>query len=153
MHKDIPDLFKKNTEAEPIIEANVMAQKAANAISGLTQQYLDQVKADVILMKDLLKRAEKAKEKERFHLIRDEFFLKVHDMKGQGSTFGYPLLTEVGAYACNYLRKKKEITLDDLQILARIIVDVEQILEENLTGLGGLAGSEIRTHLVGIPNE
>ena len=68
-------------------------------------------------------------------------------MKGQGSTFGYPLLTEVGAYACDFLRNKKEITDADLTVLKQVVKDAETVLAEDLMGTGGQIGADIRERL------
>ena len=146
-YETIPELFRENAAANEKTEAELMAQKAAQVISGLTDQYLVQVKKDLAEMKKILQKACGAQPDKRFKLIREKFFLKVHDMKGQGSTFGYPLLTEVGSYACNYLRRKKEITDADLDVLKGVVADIDRILTDDLTGMGGLAGSEIRGHL------
>ena len=146
-YDEVPAFFRKNIGKDIPTEAEIMSNKASQAISSLTGQYVDQAKADLQVMKKLLSQARKATPGKRFRMIREDFFMKVHDMKGQGSTFGYPLLTEVGGYACDYLRNKSEITQEDLGVLDRLVADIERVLSDDLTGMGGLAGSEIRTHL------
>ena len=146
-YRDVPDFFRENAEKDKQTEAEILIQKANQSISGLTQQYLEQTKNDVQVMKDLLQKAKKANHQKRFALIREDFFIKVHDMKGQGSVFGYPLLTEPGAYACELLRHKKEITDEDLSVLEQVIKDTELVLNDDLMGLGGQAGADIRARL------
>ena len=146
-YDDLPAVFRRNIGKDIPTEAELMSDKATQAISGLTAQYVEQAKADLQVMKKLLAQARKATPGKRFRLMREDFFMKVHDMKGQGSTFGYPLLTEVGACACDYLRNKTEVTPEDLDVLTRLVADIERILTDDLTGMGGLAGSEIRAHL------
>lgn len=146
-YKNVPDFFRENAEKDNKTEAEILAQKANQAISGLKEQYLEQTKEDVRIMKDLLLKAQKAEQQKRFKFIREDFFIKVHDMKGQGSTFGYPLLTEVGAYACDFLRNKKEITDADLTVLKQVVKDAETVLEEDLMGTGGQIGADIRERL------
>lgn len=146
-YKEVPDFFRENAEKDNKTEAEILAQKANQAISGLVGQYLEQTENDVRIMKDLLQKAKNVSGKKRFTLIREEFFVKVHDMKGQGSVFGYPLLTELGAYACDFLRNKKEITDTDLDILAQVVKDADLILRDDLMGMGGQIGADIREHL------
>lgn len=146
-YKDVPDFFRENAEKDRQTETDILAQKANQAISGLKEQYLEQTKEDVRIMKDLLLKAQKAEQQKRFKFIREDFFIKVHDMKGQGSTFGYPLLTEIGAYACDFLRYKQEITDADLTVLKQIVKDAETVLEEDLMGTGGQIGADIRERL------
>ena len=144
---NIPDIFRENMAKSHKTETEIMAQKAADAISGLTGQYLTQVKQDLTTLKQILAKARQSTPDMYFSLVHEIFFLKMHDMKGQGSTFGYPLLTEIGAYTCNYLRYKKEITSTDLDKLTQLVNDIDQILTQNLTGTGGNIGAEIRSHL------
>lgn len=146
-YKNVPDFFRENAEKDRQTETDILAQKANQAISGLKKQYLEQTTNDVRIMKDLLLKAQKAEQQKRFKFIREDFFIKVHDMKGQGSTFGYPLLTEVGAYACDFLRNKKEITDADLTVLKQVVKDAETVLEEDLMGTGGQIGADIRERL------
>lgn len=147
-YKDVPDFFRENAEKDNKTETEILSQKANQAISGLVGQYLEQTANDVMVMKELLEKAKNASAKKRFALIREDFFVKVHDMKGQGSVFGYPLLTELGAYACEFLRNKKEITDTDLDILEQVVKDADLILRDDLMGMGGQAGSDIRAHLI-----
>ena len=144
---DMPDFFQKNKEKELQTETEILAAKAAAAIADLTDTYLAQVEQDILVMHALLKQAAHAKPIPRFHAIRDDFFVKVHDLKGQGATFGYPLLTDLGAWACDYLRQKKEITDKDLQVLTRMLADIETVYQKRLTNDGGDMGIQIRQHL------
>ena len=147
-YKTVPDFFRENAEKDQKTETEILEQKARQALAGLTGQYLEQMNMDVVIMKELLQKAKKASDKKRLNIIREDFFLKVHDMKGQGSTFGYPLLTELGAYACEFLRNKTKITDSDLEILEQIVKDTQLVLDDDLTGMGGQAGADIRAHLV-----
>lgn len=146
-YKDVPDFFRENAEKDKKTETEILAQKANQAISGLKEQYLEQTKEDVCIMKDLLLKAKKANQQKRFKFIREDFFIKVHDMKGQGSVFGYPLFTELGSYACELLRHKEEISDEDLSVLEQVVKDAETVLEEDLMGTGGQIGADIRARL------
>ena len=144
---DIPDIFRESVAKNRKTEADIIAQKAAAAISELTDQYLLQVHQDLRTLKQALQKARQSTPDTYFAIIRDTFFLKMHDMKGQGATFGYPLLTEIGGYACDYLRYKKEITPQDLDKLAQLVNDIDRVLSETPTDTGGKIEDEIRSHL------
>ena len=144
---DIPDIFRESAEKRTKTETDIMAQKAANAISGLTDQYIAQVNQDLIALKQALETARQGSPDAYFQATHDVFSFKMHDMKGQGTTFGYPLLTEIGTYACNYLRYKSDMTLADLDKLTLLVNDIECVLTQNLTGDGGDMGAQIRSHL------
>ena len=128
-------------------EAERLAQKAKEALSDLVDTYLIQVNQDFLTMQNLLDQAYSASSENRFHIIRDDFFVKMHDLKGQGATFDYPILTEIGRFTCDFLRQKKKITLSDLDVLKDILSDVDLVLKNKLTDSGGKMGKEILDRL------
>ena len=140
--------MKKNINLpNPMLEAERLAQKAKEALSDLADTYYVQVNQDFLIMLDLLNKARKATSENRFHLIRDDFFVKMHDLKGQGSTFGYPILTEIGQFTCDFLRQKKKVTLSDLDVLKDVLSDMDLVLKNKLTDSGGKRGQEILDRL------
>ena len=146
MKDEVPEIFKKGILTNET-EADRLARKVREALSDLVDDYLVQAQQDFSVMQDLLSQAYKAPADKRFHLIRDDFFVKMHDLKGQGTTFGYPLLTEVGAFACDYLRNKKEIVIADLDLLKDLLSDMDLILKNKLTDSGGSKGKAIRDRI------
>ena len=79
----------------------------------------------------------------REKLIREDVFRATHDMKGQGATFGYDLITTVGNHLCRYV--ERQTNFDDVQMIAieAHIRFLHQIVDEKITGNGGKKGSEI----------
>ena len=143
-YKTVPDFFRENAEKDQKTETEILEQKARQALDGLTGLYLEQINTDVVIMKELLQKAKKASDKKRLNIIREDFFLKVHDMKGQGTTFGYPLLSDLGKVACDYLRHKTEVSLADLDYLSLLVADIQTVLDKKLVGKGGRLGTEIK---------
>lgn len=142
---EVPLIFqrKKSTKTD----AELLSDKASQVLAELSQDYILQVKKDIMVMHDLLNRAETVSPQKRGELIQNDFFLKMHDLKGQGSTFGYPLLTEIGAAVCDLLRHKKGFSGLDITLLKRYVNDADRVIQENLTGDGGPKGAEIRNRL------
>ncbi|MDD3669206.1 MAG: hypothetical protein PHX68_02895 [Alphaproteobacteria bacterium] len=76
--------------------------------------------------------------------IRDDFFPIVHNIKGQGATFGYPLMTEVGAFLCAYIRARKKFNTQDVALFRRYVAEMRAIAGRRLTGDGGAFGAGLR---------
>ena len=144
--QQLPDFFKKREKVFQT-DAEILAARAAEALAGLADTYRSQLDQDIQIMRDLLDRAADLTPVNRMPPIRTDFFGKMHDLKGQGTTFGYPLLTDLGGYTCDYLRHKTEITDFDLTVLTRVLNDVECIFRDSLTGEGGSVGADIRRRL------
>ena len=147
-YTSIPDFFRKYIGGKPETGTEILSVEANKVISELSDDYLVQVQKDTAAMADILKKARRVKQERRFQLIREDFFLHMHDMKGQGTTFGYPLLSDLGKVACDYLRHKTEISLSDLDYLALVLADTQMVLDKNLTGKGGKLGTEIKKRWV-----
>lgn len=143
--KDVPLIFQRKQPVQT--EADVLSDKVAQALADLTVSYVVQVKKDIQIMQDLLKKAEVASPQKKMDLMQGDFFVKMHDLKGQGATFGYPLLTSIGAVVCDFLRNKKNLSLLDIAFLKQYVDDAELIVRENLTGDGGSQAAAIRKRL------
>ena len=107
---------------------------ALSALSDLTPLFLEHTASDIQFMLSALDSARSASATKRYTLIRDDFFRKAHDMKGEGSTFDYPLLTFLGTVMCDYLRPKTSISKTDLDFLSACMTDVKTVFDQKITG-------------------
>ena len=148
--QEMPLIFQREKNRKT--EADMLSDKAKAALADLTEDYVIQVKQDIQITQDLLKQAEMASPQKKFNLIRENFFVKMHDLKGQGATFGYPLLTDIGAVVCDFLRDRKNFSLLDISFLKQYVDDAEIVVQENLTGDGGAQGKIIKKHLDEVKN-
>jgi hypothetical protein len=132
----------------PILtDAEELSRKASDVLSDLAEQYPDWTLDELIAMTDFLNQASRTDGNQRFSLIRNDFFGKAHDIKGQGTTFGYPLMTEVGSFVCEYLRHKESFTDQDILLMQDMVKLMRNILDNRLTGDGGEAGQSIRQQI------
>ncbi len=145
-YDELPSVFQKNLQNGQA-ESNRLADEAALVISDLARQYPEWAKADVDDMFVLLDRAIAAKGVARYRLVREEFFRKAHDIKGQGATFGYPLMTDLGAAICDYLRDRPIFNDEDLKLMRAYVEDMSFVLNHHLTGDGGEAAAGVRERL------
>ena len=66
-----------------------------------------------------------------------------HNIKGMGTSFGFPLMTEVGTLLCGYLRGLAENAPLDRELIADHLTAMNVIIENRITGDGGDTGSEL----------
>ena len=143
--KEVPLIFQKNRFRRT--DAEILSDKVSVALADLTESYIVQVKKDIQTMYDLLRQAETAAPQKKNALIQEGFFTKMHDLKGQGATFGYPLLTDIGRVVCDFLRNKKGFSGLDITSLKQYVDDANHIIQENLTGDGGAWGKALKKRL------
>lgn len=128
-------------------------QRAEDAVAELAADYSNWALGDV-------KRAEDA-----FALVRNEptqrsahlevLYRATHDMKGQGGSFGYPLITKIGQSLCRYLHSG-EIGEAHFPVIQAHIGALRLILEKAIKGDGGAMGGKLVAKLetlTGLPNQ
>ena len=118
-------------------------EKAMNVIEGLSEEYQKWVRADLERLDTAFAKAQNESGSVREKIIREDVFRATHDMKGQGATFGYDLITTVGNHLCRYI--ERQTSFGDVQMIAieTHIRFLHQIIDEKITGNGGKKGSEI----------
>lgn len=106
--------------------------------------YLDYTEKSVQELRALVARLEA---EEDAAALNEEMHAIGHNIKGMGSSFGFPLMTRVGTILCTYLR-----TLDDGQAAAAGIVAahlkaMDAILKNRILGEGGPEGETLISRL------
>jgi hypothetical protein len=98
-----PDLsLSKKVPRTGGINPETAFRKADKIIADLASEFHDKLDADIKAL-ELLQR--KYKEKPCDATIEPIFKL-VHNLRGQGATFGFPLVTDIGSSFCRYLQKR-----------------------------------------------
>ncbi|MBL8708582.1 MAG: hypothetical protein JNL25_05280 [Rhodospirillaceae bacterium] len=66
-----------------------------------------------------------------------------HNIKGQGSSFGYPLMTRLGQSLCELTRRKTAFTDSDLDLVAAHLDAMRLVLAKEIRGDGGELGQKL----------
>ncbi|MFC3231567.1 Hpt domain-containing protein [Marinibaculum pumilum] len=116
--------------------------KAEAAVAELAESYIDWALKDLAELQARLAaiRAETADRRQRVL----DLFQTAHDMKGQGATFGYPLVTQVAKHLCHYIEGQLEREqLPDLTIVSAHVDALAAILRGRVAGDGGATGAAL----------
>ena len=82
------------------------------------------------------------------HQHVEAIFRVAHDLKGQGASFGFPLITKIGHSLCTLTRDRMLDYQAKHLDLAKAHVDaIELVLTKNITGDGGKVGAELVARL------
>lgn len=79
----------------------------------------------------------------------ERIFQLAHNLKGQGSTFGYPLVTEIADELCRFLRARTAPSERDLALVAGYASALDTVSRNRVTGDGGQIGQRIIDRLRG----
>lgn len=131
-----PTLKNKVTVSNTGVDMTVL-EKAENIMANLKDSYLEWVEDDFKRLNEAFKALVADPEnKEKAKAV----FNIVHDMKGQGGSFGYDLITIVGNNLCRFIEKREKMTPKDIEIIQIHINSMRLIISERITKDGGEKG-------------
>jgi hypothetical protein len=119
--------------------------RAEEATTALRANYTAWARIDVDQAQALIAAAKTDGDRQREHL--DLAYAAMHNIKGQGASFGYPLITRIGQSLCRLIAPPQ--TLDDAGLkIAQAHVDaLKLVLEKKIAGKGGEVGEKLAARL------
>lgn len=97
-----PNELKKKVPTSGGIDPTKAFDRADKIIKQMSSEYLDKLKTDI----DELEKLGATYVAERSDESLERLFSLVHNMRGQGTTFGYPLITDIGRSFCRYVKER-----------------------------------------------
>jgi hypothetical protein len=137
---EVPNRLKEKVGAGAGIPASVL-DRAEAEIESLADDYLSVAQLDLITLRDSLRAAERDPEASASYLER--MYGAAHDMKGQGGSFGYPLVTRIADALCRYLGHPPDPDTVDLAVCAIHVDALHVIIQNDIPGDGGKLGREV----------
>ena len=121
--------------------SNALARAEA-AVANLAQDYASWALADVAKARAALAAAIDDPAGRTPHV--EALFRVAHDLKGQGASFGYPLVTKIGHSLCVLTRDRARHYESKHLDLAKSHLDaIDLILTKGIKGDGGKVGTEL----------
>ncbi len=128
--------------------AEALFEAAGAAIESQAIDYLDRLRGDLTEVKAAIDIA--LGSDGRRDAAVDRLFALIHNMKGQGTTFGYPLVSQIGALTCSILQRSQPADEARLRIVKAHIDALGIVIEHNLAGNGGALGAKLVDRLEGL---
>ncbi len=120
-------------------------ERAEQVITGMTSSYLNWVAEDLIKIEEaygVLKAAEGDRKNEM-----NGVFQIAHDIKGQGGSFGYDLMTAIGNELCRFIEKTDKSGPGEIEAIKLHIDALKLVIAEEMKGNGGKAGEQMLSGL------
>lgn len=142
-----PNLLRtKVVEGGPgAVSAKALAQ-AEKVIADMADSYVEWVAADLVRLADALAALRSSAPSEQKHLLRS-IFAVAHDMKGQGGSFGYGLITTFADLLCKYVENLEVVTPEQTQVIALHVESMRVVVAQCMKGDGGPGGNQLLTGL------
>ena len=116
-------------------------ERAEKVIADMADSYLEWVQEDLRKIDDCYK-AMQAAEPPRTEAA-ESLFQIAHDIKGQGGSFGYDLMTMIGNELCRLLEGQKSFGSAEMQAIKVHIDAMKLVIQNNMTGDGGANGKSL----------
>ena len=73
-----------------------------------------------------------------------------HDMKGQGGSFNYDLMTILGNDLCRFIEDKETASDVDVEVIGLYVSAMKVVIAQRMEGDGGAAGTEVLNGLAAV---
>ena len=119
--------------------------RAEKVIADLADNYLEWAHEDMAKLQGALKElvSEGGDQKEKIAKV----FQISHDMKGQGGSFGYDLITTIGNGLCRYLENREEVGPAEIEAIKLHVGSMQVVLTNGIKGEGGEIGTQLLSGL------
>jgi hypothetical protein len=119
--------------------------RAQAAVADLAKNYVPNTLVDLDRCTALLKSA-REDAGARASSVKDLYGF-AHNIKGQGSSFGYPLVTRIGDSLCTLVRQERDFSDADLDVVQAHLDALRLILIKEIKGEGGEVGAKLVARL------
>ncbi len=124
-----------------------LADAAGAALAGMGEEFAAGAQGDAAAMVEHLRQAEASTDAAGFGASVTAAFEIAHNLKGQGSTFGYTLVTELAEHLCTLTRPANQPQREALPRMLAFGQAIHDVLAGRLEGDGGPLGARMRAEL------
>lgn len=116
-------------------------EQAEQVIVGMTDNYLEWVERDLDALDTAFGALEAEPDRAVEH-VRTIFGIS-HDIKGQGGSFGYLLMTAIGNELCRFIEARETVGPGDVEVIRLHIDAMKVVIADRLRGDGGDRGESL----------
>ena len=124
--------------------SEAMLQKANQVIEEMTASFVEVLRVEIDKMAALSQNAKTATDKSA---LVEQIFELSHDLRGQASTFDFPLVTRIGSSLCRFTEAADLSDARAQEVIDAHINSMKLVVTQGMRGDGGAAGQKIASGL------
>lgn len=122
-----------------------LLQRAEEAVAALADEYIVWARAECQRVRRL--HADGVSEPAEREVLQTKIFEAAHNLKGQGRSFGFDLVTDVAAILCALMRDRNAISDEEWSVIGHHLEALELVLTHSIRGSGGALGAKLLDRL------
>ena len=141
------NLRKKQIDAGVALSVNLaMLDAAERGIAEARGAFLLSVGDDLAKLTSHTEQALADKDNRATHV--EALYMKSSELKGQGGSFGYPLMTTIGSQLCRFIETAGNNLSDAQMGVVKLHVEtLRLVIQQKMEGEGGATGQKLLTGL------
>jgi len=143
-----PNLIARKAKPVAGKSAEDLLKIAEQKVSNLQNEFIAILRQDTDRIQALFRSAETDLPGRGKHI--DGLRRLAHELRGQGGTFGYPLVTEIGDSLCKLLEMIKTVEPNHMPLLRSHVDAIRAVAGADIKGDGGAIGRELTQTLLQI---
>lgn len=118
-----------------------LIERAEKSIVAMSGEYTKKVSLDISGLRTLTQQAMESEGNSRF--ILGQISNQAREIKGQGGTFGYPLLTRISDSLYNFTSGMSNINQKRMGVILAHLDAMQLVISQQIKGDGGALGQEL----------
>ena len=141
-----PDFLKKKVVKGEGLDWKTIDAKAQATLETMQSSFLDHLRREIARMDEAMQRALSQGPSECLAALRELYEIS-HNLRGQGGTFDYPLITAICGSLCNFIEQTERFEKIHLEAIEIQLSAIKAVVAGEIVGDGGPAGRELLTSI------
>jgi hypothetical protein len=139
--KSLPRPLRSDKPAGAPEEVQAMVRRAELAVAEFASSYTEWIKRDLEVMRRAFEAMHTGATPARPYLVC--LYDVAHNVKGHGTSLGYPLMTSIGELLCRFLRRREVVGKAGLAAVKAHLDAMDLVVRCRLQGDGGAQGEQL----------
>lgn len=139
---EVPNTLKMKVTYGPDGVDAAMLERAEALMANLQGDFVVWVQEDLKKLQQYFDAAIALPVEERDHAVKEVFGV-LHNMKGQGGSFGYALVTQIANILCRFMETRTTFAQAEMDTVALCVNAIRLVVAERMSGDGGTKGEKL----------
>jgi hypothetical protein len=146
----VPNAFKDKVSYGPDGVTPELIERAEQVIVSMKDDYVKWAAEDIAKMEAEFQRIAKMPPDQRTEPVKRDLFGISHDIKGQGGSFNYQLMTEIGNQLCRFIERSERFDAAEMDAIKVHMNSMKLVILQKMEGDGGKAGAQMVAGLAAV---